>query len=407
MRLLALSKQSLTGKECAELFAKIKDQDLQKKAYSKIVNSPNLNPQERLWFCEQVQDPAEIKQQEAMLKAQDPSISIEERYAAARSIKNPEAQKEAFCCIVASVKGFHYQDLQKLQAALQGLDEAVQDAALYAVVIHENNEVYIREYALELIKNANKKEEALYIKEIYTALRYHDEFLGAAIDMKNPRKQQEALLQAAMKDAQSFNLSRSMDIAKLIHIKELHQQVIQAVWENGCNAYIGWEKSYHTSIADTILKTLEAYNFLSPELKNPALRIELLKTYFSKCEQFNRCADLMMLPCTPSVYKDVFMLTFDSANKAEKLTILLGIAKNIAKDEHSTAGLFEEIRKCASKKLQKEFVYALLKQTLLTYSNPKSLPYTWALEFFMPAASVCDEDIDGLIQNVLSKEPAL
>ncbi len=125
MRLLALSNQPLTGKECAEFFAKIKDQDLQNKAYSKIVNSLNLSPQERLWFCEQVQHPAEIKQQEAMLKAQDPSISIEERYAAARSIKNPEAQKEAFCCIVASIKGFYRKDFQELQVALQGLNEAI------------------------------------------------------------------------------------------------------------------------------------------------------------------------------------------------------------------------------------------------------------------------------------------
>ncbi len=401
MRLLALSNQPLTGKECAELFAKIKDQDLQKKAYSKIVNSLNLSPQERLWFCEQVQDPAEIKQQEAMLKAKDPSISIEERYAAARSIKNPEAQKEAFCCIVASVKGFHYQDLQELQAALQGLDEAVQDAVLYAVVIHENSTSYTIMDASKLIKNANKKEEALYVQKIKEALHYHDAFLKkAALDVKNPRKQQEALFQAAMKDAQSFNLSRSMDIAKLIHIKELHQQVMQAVSEQ-------FNDEINPCSIEGLLKS---YFSLSPDLQNIVSRKKLLKIYFDKCCLFNMRDSLMGGPMPygdPISFKELIEQVFPSANEEEMCTILLGIAKNVNKSIcYYEKELFREIYKRTPKDLQKDFMYALLKQTLYptNYNEPRLLPYTTVLEILMPVSSVYDEDIDALIANVLSKE---
>ncbi len=239
----------------------------------------------------------------------------------------------------------------------------------------------------------------MYIENIKTAMHYQDASLReAAIDVKNPRKQQEALFRAAMNAIHSkyTPLSTGMDIAKLIHDKDLQQQAMHAIWEKGCQ---------DVDIR-TIVEILEAYNFLSPELKNPALRMKLLKEYFSKCKEFNEGNYPMdgYIPCNNLVYKDVFMLTFNSANEEDKLTILLAIAKivknssNYYDREPSDTTLLEEIRNCASLQLQKDFMYALLKQTL------KSLSYTGVLECFIPAASVCDEDIDGLIQNVLSKE---
>lgn len=146
MRLLALS-QPLTGQEYVDLVSKIANKDLQKAAYAKIVNSLQSKPEELSIFKQQVQDPAvleeqeaitraKIEQQQAIATANDSSLSIAERYAAAQRIKDIEEQAKAFCCIFIDNLGRY--SLEAIKAVLKQLNENAYHPHLIQELITES-----------------------------------------------------------------------------------------------------------------------------------------------------------------------------------------------------------------------------------------------------------------------------
>ncbi len=462
MRLLAL-KQELSVQECVDLFSKIENKDLQKKAYAKIVESLQSKPEELSTFKQQVQDPAvfeqqeaiaraKIEQQQAIATAKDPSISIDERYAAARSIKDPEEQEKAFCGIVASVRNF-FSDapFNQLQEALEEVSPFVKDAVLCALMNHQMVSESIQLKAADLIADLDKRDDAL----CFIALSKKINSLDAAKMIQNADKKHGALYQVALHAiySQYPNISKCLDIAKLIHSKDLQQQVLLAIFEYGSK-----KVNFYNS-----KEIVDALALLSPELKNPDSIKELIKNYLNldivkNCETYRflgeefdvfvRLIGIAFQSVNDSDLKNELLSKYfeiytkkghdttrdqayldnltkfitsiwDVADAEDKATILLKVANSLYGDlqgENSYEALLNEIHNCAPRELQKEIAYLLLKKLMRVTSSIQDIEnnyfnnlsaYEVALNLFLPMSSVYDKDIDELIENVLSRAPHL
>jgi hypothetical protein len=462
MRLLGL-KQEMSAQECVELFFKIDNKNLQRQAYAKIVESLASKPEELSVFKQQVQDPAvleeqeaiaraKIEQQQAIAKAKDPSISIDERYAAARSIKDVKKQEKAFCGIVESVPNFFIDaPFKQLQEALEDLSPFVKDAVLCALMNHKMVSVFIQLKAADLIVDLDKRDDALC--QVALCSSYNS--LDAAKMIQNADKKHGALYQVALHAlySQYPDISKCLDIAKLIHSKELQQQVLLAIFEYGSK-----KVNFYNS-----KKIVDALSLLRSDLKNPDSIKELIKNYLN-LDVVKNCATYRFLGEEFDVFVRLIGIAFQSVNDSDlknellskyfeiytkmthntsgceayldqhtrliqsiwdvagtedKSTILLKVANSLygqLEGWGSYQVLLGEIHNCAPRELQKEIAYLLLKKLMRVTSSIQDIEnnyfnnlsaYEVVLNLFLPVCSVYDADIDELIENVLSQAPDL
>ncbi len=320
------------------------------------------------------------------------------RYFAENKDLDESFKQEAF---VAIAKNQEHEDYFRYWAATLILEDHTRDLILYDIAVTDNGHVSesIILEAAERIQNDDTKDNALQ------SIALNGELgsacgLDALESMKNTEKKEATCIQIGMDER--FDPEYRLEAAKYIQDETKKEEVLIA--------FIGWDTPIYGYNLRLKLAACEA---MTPSVKYPNLRQDILKKFFSQNLEPDETGQAITLnsQChwVVSFFEDTLKSSYADTDMQTQAILLKGFVHYLGAFcthiplEKLTTLIQNLYEASLDEAIKKDFVYAILQCGTLENPQHKLAIYTCTLTLALPAEKVSHDTLHDLMDQVLSK----